>query len=159
MYNINKNKGFLLDIGAGKIRRENFVTLDKKKLPGIDIVHDLEVFPYPLPDECCLTIIASHILEHIKPWLFIEVMDELWRVMKVGGNLAITTPYAGSIGYWQDPTHCNGITEGTWMYFDSKYPFYEVYKPKPWKVMKGFPIWQVIGNLECVLEKVKDGDT
>jgi len=159
MYNINKNKGILLDVGAGEIERKNFIRLDKRKLPGIDIVHDLEVFPYPLPDNCCLTIVASHILEHIKPWLFIEVMDELWRIMKVDGNLAASAPYAGSVGYWQDPTHCNGITEGTWMYFDPKCFLYSGYKPRPWNIRKGFPVWQVTGNIEVVMEKMKDGNT
>jgi len=154
--NIDKYKGICLDIGAGEIKRKNFVRLDKRKLPGIDIVHDLESIPYPLPDECCLTIVGSHIIEHIKPWLMIDVMNELWRIMKVGGDLALSTPYAGSYGYWQDPTHCNGCNEATWQYFDPNYPLYQIYKPKPWKIVKGFPVWQVNGNLEVVMEKMKD---
>jgi len=159
MYNINKAKGILLDIGCGEIQRPNFIRLDKRKLPGIDIVHNLEVIPYPLPDNCCLTIVASHILEHIKPWLFHDVMNELWRITKVDGNLAVSAPYAGSPGYNQDVTHCARIIEATFMYFDPKYPLYTGYRPKPWKIRKGFPVWQVTGNIECVMEKMKDGDS
>lgn len=158
MYNIDKHKGICLDIGCGETKRPNFVRLDKRKLPGIDIVHDLEVFPYPLPDECCLTILASHILEHIKPWLFIDVMNELWRITKVDGGLAISMPYGRSDGYIQDPTHCTPCNEATWAYFDPSYSLYKVYKPKPWKIMKGFPVWQSNGNMEVAMEKMKDAD-
>jgi SAM-dependent methyltransferase len=150
-----KNKqGIMLDIGSGETKRPNFVRLDKRKLPGIDIVWDLESFPYPLPDNCCLTIIGSHIIEHIKPWLTIRFMDELWRIMKPNGQLVLSTPYAGSVGYYQDPTHCNPCNEATFMYFDPKYPgLYNVYRPCPWSIEKGFPVWQANGNLEILLNK------
>ena len=142
-------------MGSGEVVRPNFVRMDKRKLPGIDIVHDLEVFPYPLPDNCCLTIVGSHIIEHIKPWLTIEVFDELWRIMKIDGRLALSTPYAGSFGYFQDPTHCNPFNEATFSYFDKDAPLYAIYKPKPWHIVEGYPSWQVNGNIECILEKVK----
>lgn len=145
--------GIRLDIGCGGNKQKGFVGMDKRKLSGVDIVHDLEVFPYPLDDESCLLIVGSHIVEHIKPWLMIDFMNELWRLLQVEGQLALSTPYAGSPGYWQDPTHCNGCNEATWHYFDPRFPLYEIYKPKPWTLVKGFPVWQVTGNLEVVLEK------
>lgn len=158
MNNIEKllknESGIRLDIGCGKNCQENFVGLDKRKLPGVDIIHDLEKFPYPLPDECCLTIIGSHIVEHIKPWLMIEFMDELWRIMKTRGQLALSTPYAGSPGYWQDPTHCNGCNVATWQYFDPRYPLFDIYSPFPYEIEKGFPIWQTTGNLEILMRKI-----
>ena len=153
---IDKAKGILLDIGSGETKRPNFVRLDKRKLPGIDIVHDLEVFPYPLPDECCLTIVGSHIIEHIKPWLSIQMFNELWRIMKPNGELALSTPYAGSRGYYQDPTHCNPWNEASFQYFDPRYPLYNVYRPFPWAIEKGFPTWQANGNIECVMRKIKE---
>lgn len=150
--------GIRLDIGCGDNKQKTFVGLDKRKLEGVDIVHDLEVFPYPLPDGCCLVIIGSHIVEHIKPWLMLQFMDELWRIMKVGGQLAMSMPYAGSPGYWQDPTHCNGCNQATWQYFDPIKPLYDIYKPKPWKLEKGFPTWQVTGNMEVIMDKMTEAD-
>jgi len=144
-----------LDIGCGANKQKNFVGLDKRKLPGVDIVHDLEQFPYPLPDECCLTIVGSHVVEHIKPWLMLEFMNELWRIMKLGGQLALSMPYAGSGGFWQDPTHCNGCNEVTWQYFDSRNSLYGIYEPKPWRIAHGFPVWQANGNLEVLMEKIE----
>ena len=146
--------GICLDIGCGGNKQPNFVGMDRRPLPGVDIVHDLEVFPYPLPDDCGLTIVGSHIIEHIKPWLTIDFLNELWRIMKVGGRLAIATPYAGSPGYWQDPTHCNGCNAATFQYFDPRFPLYDIYFPSPWKLEPGFPVWQVGGNMEVLMAKI-----
>lgn len=150
---IKKKSGILLDIGCGSNKQKGFVGMDKRNLKGVDIVYDLEVFPYPLDDESCLTIVGSHIVEHIKPWLMIDFMDELWRLLKVEGKVAFSHPYAGSFGYYQDPTHCNAINEATWQYFDPDYPLYQIYESKPWRIEKGYPVWQTGGNMEVILEK------
>ena len=154
---LQRKGGILLDIGAGESRRKGFVTMDKRPLDGIDIVHDLEVFPYPLDDDVCLTIVGSHIVEHIKPWLMIDFMNELWRILKVDGSLALSLPYGASRGFQQDPTHCNMCNESTWLYFDPRFKLYEVYKPKPWEIQSGFPQWHGDGIMEVVMCK-KGGD-
>ena len=148
--------GIMLDVGCGANPQQGFVTLDKRPLPHVDIVHDLEVFPYPLEDESCITIIAAHIIEHIKPWFIFQMFDEFWRVMKFGGQLCVVTPYAGSPGYWQDPTHCTGFNEGSFQYFDPEFHLYGVYRPKPWRIEKGFPIWRLTGNLEVLMRKIEE---
>jgi SAM-dependent methyltransferase len=150
---IDKHKGILLDIGCGANKQPGFVGMDRREIPGVDIVHDLETFPYPLEDEACISIVGSHIIEHIKPWLMIDLMDELWRILKPGGRLALAMPYAGSFGYWQDPTHCNGCNEATWDYFDPDKFLYQIYRPQPWTILPGYPVWQATGNMEVVLEK------
>lgn len=151
---LDKHKGIRLDIGCGANKQKNFVGMDKRKLEGVDIVHDLERFPYPLPKDICLTIVGSHIVEHIKPWLMIDFMDELWRIAKVGCQLALAMPYGVSHGFVQDPTHCNPCNETTFQYFDPVYPLYQIYKPKPWKISQGFPVWQANGNMEILMEKI-----
>jgi len=154
-----KNKsGIRLDIGAGENGQPGFVTLDKRKLPNVDLVWDLERFPYPLPDECCLTIIGSHIVEHIKPWLMIEFMDELWRIMKIGGQLAFVHPYGVNSLFVQDPTHCNPCNAATWQYYDPSYPLYDVYSPSPWRIEKGFPVWQQSGVMEVIFCKMTESE-
>ena len=151
---MDKHKGILLDIGCGGNKQPGFVGMDKRELEGVDIVHDLEVFPYPLEDEECLTIKGSHIYEHIKPWLSIDFMNELWRLLKVDGQLMLSMPYGWSYGYIQDPTHCNPANEATFQYFDKDSPLYNIYKPKPWHIE--FCSWQQTGNLEVILRKVSD---
>ena len=108
--------------------------MDVRDLPEVDIVHDLEEFPWPIEDESCLTILASHILEHIKPWKFMDlagrdcVMGEIWRVLKPRGQLLISAPYGVGPGYVQDPTHCNPISEATLQYFDPRFELWNVYQ-------------------------------
>lgn len=151
--NIDDKKGILLDVGCRLRKQPNWIGIDWKENPDVDIVHDLESFPYPIPDESCITIKAAHIVEHIQPRLFFPFMDEMWRMLKPNGQLAIGVPYAGSPGFQQDPTHILGLTERSFQYLDPDSPSYQQYKPKPWRIDKGFPVWQVGGNLEVVLRK------
>ncbi len=153
---IKSNQSIKLDIGCGGNKQKGFIGLDARKLDGVDIVHDLEKFPYPLPKDSCSNILGSHIIEHIKPEFSIDFMNELWRIMKEDGQLVLSTPYPGSPGYWQDPTHCNGWSEATFQYYDPRFPLYNIYKPKPWLIAFGFPCWQINGNLEILLEKITE---
>lgn len=136
---LKDKSGIRLDIGGGNNPQPGFVNIDMQKLPKVDIVWDIEKTPWPLPDECVLTAIASHILEHVNPHGgdkrlqglidllitkkvftkeegdkymglpgpgFINVMNEVWRVLKPKGQFAFVVPYAESFGMYQDPTHC-----------------------------------------------------
>ena len=54
--------GIQLDLGGGANPQRGFINMDKRELPEVDIIHDLEAFPWPLPDECAMRIIASHLV-------------------------------------------------------------------------------------------------
>ena len=90
---------------------------------------------------------------------FISFMDEVWRILKPGGKFVASFPYGGSPGYWQDPTHINGITELTLPYFDPiakdptgrLYNLYRIYRPKPWKICACN--FDLHGIMEVSLEK------
>ncbi len=153
------NQGVKLDLGGGANPQFGFINIDYRALPQVDIVQDLEKFPWPLPDNCASMAMASHVIEHIDPHggVFMRFMDEVWRVLKPGGQFMLSFPYAGSPGYWQDPTHCNGCTEVTFAYFDPLEAggyLYKIYKPKPWRIV--FSSWSMVGNMEVVLEKRKE---
>lgn len=147
--------GIRLDIGCGAGKQTGWFGIDMQPLPGVDCVHDLESYPWPLPDECALVAMASHVVEHINPAQggFLRFMDEVWRLLKPGGEFAIVTPHGWSAGYLQDPTHCNPCNENTWVYFDPEHPsdFYRFYQPKPWSIK--FLAWDYAANIEVVLVK------
>ena len=90
---------------------------------------------------------------------FIRFMDEVWSKTKVGGQFISTFPFAGSPGFWQDPTHVNPITHVTLAYFDplakdsagNLYHLYTIYRPKPWKLVRCF--YDTNGFVEVALEK------
>jgi predicted SAM-dependent methyltransferase len=148
-------EGIRLDIGCGDQKQPGFMGMDVRKLEGVDFVHDVQVFPYPFPDNSCLQLLMSHLWEHIEPKFRVDVMNELWRITKPGGQLLLSCPYATSTGAFQDPTHYPCPNEVTFTYFDPGYPLYRIYKPKPWKIIQNNYV--MMGNLEIVMETIKDG--
>jgi hypothetical protein len=156
---LREKSGIRLDIGCGAGKQgPDWVGMDKQALPGVDIVHDWNVYPWPLPDECVLVAIASHVVEHVNPadGGFLRWMDEVWRVLRYDGEFAIATPHGASSGYLQDPTHCNPCNEATWAYFDPLEPnsggaLYKFYRPRPWRIK--FLSWNPAANIEVVLVK------
>ena len=130
---LQRKKSLRLDIGCGANKQPgpDIVGIDARALDGVDIVHDLEEFPWPLPDNCVRVAFASHFIEHVKPWKFLPLMAELHRVMMHDGQVLISGPYGVEFRYVQDPTHCNPINDATFCYWDDKHPsgLWDVYKP------------------------------
>jgi SAM-dependent methyltransferase len=146
--------GIRLDIGCGEAKQRGFVGMDVRQLPGVDIQHDAQDFPYPIPDSTCLQILLSHLWEHIEPRYRIALMDELWRIMKPDGQLLVSSPYYLSFGACQDPTHYPCPNEATFLYFVPDSPLWQIYKPKPWRCIRNDYCQN--GNLEVIMEAVKE---
>ncbi len=143
-----------LDVGCGENVQPGYFGMDKRDLSVVDIVHDAEVIPWPFEDGKCSVIKMSHFVEHVKPWLQIDLINECWRVLGNDGLLLISTPYAGSFRWYQDPTHCASWNELTPYYFEPGNGLYNVYRPKPWKIEKRF--WYVYGDIEVAMRKIND---
>lgn len=171
---LKDNSGIKLDIGCGANKQPSWIGIDNQPLPGVDIVHDLLDFPYPLPDESVLIAKSSHVLEHIPKTQvimdggklktinpLIMVMNEIWRILKPDGQFAIAVPHGSSSGYMQDPTHASQINENLWYYFDplaANGALYNFYRPCPWKIKtdeRGEPLiyYDPSANMEVVLIK------
>jgi predicted SAM-dependent methyltransferase len=144
----------MLDVGCSSNKQHGYVGMDRRNVEGVDIVHDAEVFPWPLDDESCAIVKMSHFIEHVKPWLSLDVINEAWRVLEEGGFLLVSTPYGGSHRYFMDPSHCNPWNEDTVRYFDKDEPLYNVYQVKPWKIEQCK--WDIHGDLEFALRKIND---
>lgn len=54
-----------LDIGCGKFKDPEFTGMDINDWPGVDIVWDLEKFPWPIEDNTFEYIMVNHVVEHI----------------------------------------------------------------------------------------------
>ena len=105
-----------LNIGAGSDIRENYINMDVAELPGIDVVHNLDVFPYPFSEGEFNEVVAENVLEHLDN--FMPAMEELHRIMSKGGILKVTVPYWNSSFRHMDPTHKRGFHELTFSFFD-----------------------------------------
>ena len=156
---LKKRTSRFCDIGCGANKQgKDWFGIDYRKLPGVDLVQDLEVFPWAVPSESFSTAVSNHVVEHINPshGIFIAFMNECWRILKPEGEFIIGAPYATSVGMFRDPTHCNFINEETWSYFDPDDQFYHgglyhIYAPLPWRIK--INTWHSTGNIEVVLVK------
>lgn len=146
-----------LDVGCGdnKQQEPGWIGIDHQDLPGVDVVMDITKFPWPFADNLFTLLSASHVLEHItrENNVFIDFMNECWRVLKYDGQFRIAVPYGGNTLYMMDPTHVNPIVPQTFHYFDPLGPLntYHIYKPKPWKIEQLY--WTPEGNIEALLSK------
>jgi hypothetical protein len=144
-------QGIFLDVGCSDHKTKGSVGMDKRAVAGVDIVHDIEVLPWPLPDSCVTRMLMSHIVEHLKPWLIFAILDEAWRVMRDDSQLLIAMPYANSPGFWQDPSHTHAWNHISPQYFDCTYPLWTVARPKCWHLESC--IWESIGNINVIYAK------
>ena len=101
-----------LNLGAGSKKIDGFLNLDKFNTFNPDIVHDLEVFPYPFEDDSIDEIMMSHILEHIgqNPDIFNNIIKELYRICKNSTIINIIVPHPRHDDFLADPTHVKPIT-------------------------------------------------
>lgn len=122
-----------LDLGCGTVPRNPF---ELDELYGVDVrdsadgairAADLALEPIPFPDNHFEAVTAFDFIEHVPRLLycpqrrypFVELMNEIWRVLKPGGMFLSFTPAFPHAPVFQDPTHVNIITDVTFpLYFD-----------------------------------------
>jgi len=109
-------------IGAGNNRQRklgegdwiSLVTLDMDKGTGCDVVHDLDVYPYPFEANTFTEVHAYDVIEHLGrqgDWRsFFALFDEIWRILKPDGRFYIITPNQHSKWAWGDPGHTRVVT-------------------------------------------------
>ena len=112
-------KELKIDLACGKNKKEGFTGIDIAPGKGVDIVHDLNKYPWPLKDNSVDEVNISHYVEHTPD--LIKFMNELYRIMKPGGKCEIVAPYYSSMRAWQDPTHVRAISEATFLYFNQEW--------------------------------------
>lgn len=105
-----------LNLGAGSDIREGFINQDIVQLPGINCVHNLNLRPWPWGDSSASEIMMLDVLEHLDQLL--PTIEEVWRVVHVGGTVKLSVPYWNSWTTHADPTHKRGFHEKTFSFFD-----------------------------------------
>jgi SAM-dependent methyltransferase len=133
-----------LELGCGIHLKNGF---GASEAYGIDIREDLDRKIYradlaidnlPFEDNYFDYVIAEHFIVHVPRGVycperrnsFIELMSEIWRVLKPHGLFFSITPAYPHPEVFQDPTHVNIITENT---FPAYFCFAE-----PWAKQYGF---------------------
>ena len=117
-----------LNIGCGEKDFPDCVNVDIRHTYITHLIYDLEKFPYPFEDNEFENIYAYDILEHLTDVM--AVMEELHRILKVGGKLFIRTNNWRFENAFTDPTHKHFFTLRSFDYFDpnkemgAKYGYY-----------------------------------
>ncbi|PIE29839.1 SAM-dependent methyltransferase, partial [candidate division KSB3 bacterium] len=93
----------VLDIGCGRKKVSGAVGVDLNPRTDADVIHDLNVFPYPFQDGEFDEVYCDSILEHLEN--FFQVMEELHRVTVAGGIIRVKVPHYTSFDAYTDPTH------------------------------------------------------
>ncbi|KND48429.1 MAG: Alternative oxidase/tellurite resistance protein TehB [Parcubacteria bacterium C7867-005] len=112
--NIFSNKK-VLHIGCGSSKLRGALGMDILKLPGVDLVHNLDETPWPVEDSSVDLVFAHSVVEHLSD--IVSFTDEVWRVLKPGGRVIITVPYFRSVDSFTDITHKHFFTSKSFDYF------------------------------------------
>lgn len=96
------------DVGCGPSKANGFIGIDVRKLVGVDIVHDLNILPWPIQKSSVDLLIASHVIEHVND--AVAFMSEIYSVLKKGGKAIIRYPHFSQRHTFRDPTHKRFMT-------------------------------------------------
>lgn len=115
-----------LDIGCGASKRPGYIGMDKLHLPDVDIIHDLDIFPYPFANDEIEEVWMDQVLEHMKEPM--RVMEEIYRICRNGAKVTIGVPYFRSFYAFIDPTHKTFFGTNWFYYFDPEHQFCKKYR-------------------------------
>jgi len=115
-----------LDVGCGDRKRQGYLGMDIVSLPNVDIMHDMNITPWPFENNIFEEIIFDDVLEHSKKLL--EILSEVYRVSVNGATIKISLPHFSSDNMYSDPTHTTFFSSRSFNYFDKslnyKHSFY-----------------------------------
>ena len=115
----------ILDVGCGGAKDSQATCgIDVRPYPGVDVVHDLRKFPWPLASNRFDVITCRDVIEHLDD--IVGTMEELHRISKPDGLIKIWTPHFSHPNSFHDPTHKYHFSFGSFDYFtgDRAYPRY-----------------------------------
>ncbi|MEW6558298.1 MAG: class I SAM-dependent methyltransferase [Elusimicrobiota bacterium] len=106
----------ILDIGCGNNKKHpDAVGIDFSSDSNAEIIHNLNIFPYPFGDNEFDLVYMVSILEHLDN--IFKVMEEVWRITKNGGKIIIFGPTRFSSALYDDPEHKRAFTLKSFDYF------------------------------------------
>ncbi|HLP16840.1 MAG TPA: class I SAM-dependent methyltransferase [Bacteroidota bacterium] len=112
-----KDEYRILDVGCGLRKKEGAIGIDINPRSDADVVHDLNVTPYPFVSNYFDEILCDNVLEHLDN--IVKVMSELHRLAKPSGKVTIVVPFFPHRQANTDPTHLHFFGIHSFDYFTS----------------------------------------
>ena len=105
-----------LNLGSGYFPKEGYLNIDYNSKYPADIFHNLENFPWPIPDNHFDLVEMDHVLEHLSDLR--KTFLEINRVMAPKGKLIVKVPhFSRGFTHWD---HKHGFDISFPLYFDDK---------------------------------------
>ena len=127
----------ILDVGCGQNKVKGSIGIDRLLMKNVDVVHELDKFPWPFHDDFFDRIIFKHSIAHLDNLL--QVMEEVHRIGKSNATVECITPHFSCDNYYTDPTHkhpmgyrsmyyvCDNIVDWKYKYTDVNFLLLDTY--------------------------------
>jgi SAM-dependent methyltransferase len=111
----------VLNLGSGRKRLPDAINVDRTAATAPDVVHDLDVRPWPFEDNRFDEVLAFDVIEHLDN--VVSVMEEVHRICRDGARIEITVPHFSSGNAFTDPTHRHFFSRYSFHYFEGSHEF------------------------------------
>ena len=113
-----------LNLGSGGRPLEGYINVDcNPKAPKVDVIHDLNIFPWPFEADSVDEIVMDQCLEHLIDRNL--AMKEIYRILKKGGTAKITVPHFTWQYAYIDPTHRHFFAYRTFFYYANECGYFD----------------------------------
>lgn len=123
----------ILDVGCGRAKETGAVGIDIVPHLRVDIVCDLNKYPWPLKDNTFDVVLCKDVIEHVDN--VVKTMEEIHRVGKPYAKVIIDTPHFANPNSFKDPTHKWHFSYDTFDYFSKDF-VYPIYTDKKFNIIK-----------------------
>jgi hypothetical protein len=108
-------KSIRLNLGCGRKKLDNAINVDISPAVGPEIVHNLDIFPWPFLSETFVETLAYDNNEHCAD--IVKTMEEIHRVSRNGAVVKLTVPHFSSVNAFTDPSHRHFFSASSFRYF------------------------------------------
>lgn len=116
---MDRASSFILNLGSRERRINGAFDVDIVASTHPDLVHDLNVRPWPLPENHFREVHANDVIEHLDN--VVATMEEIHRVSRGGAAVHITLPHFSCSNAFTDATHRHYFSIFSFDYFTSEH--------------------------------------
>jgi SAM-dependent methyltransferase len=138
-----------VDLGCGRGKLEGAVGVDCRPHADVNVLADLDFFPWPFADNAFDLILFNNIIEHVAD--VVRCMEEVHRIARPGAQVVIRTPHFSHPESYRDPTHRRHLSWESLEYFLMEDPKHGLYTTARFRLITrelvfGSGVWGRVGR-------------